>query len=616
MRCLALLLSLTSVTASAGEPLFPRSQYGSVDLRMPQSTISLESILGANPNYELIADYAPEDRIRQLARPVGRLDILLSAGGVSTCTASLLPGGYAITNHHCVPGDGANGVVMEASLLMGYLVEGIPTGTERFMIETKPVETNADLDYSIVRIVGVDPSVRWGSIRIDPRDPRPGESLVVVHHPAGLPQHVTRGGCRADAPTPVQGVDLRHRCDTFGGSSGSPIFSDGSGSVIGLHYAGSAVPGLGTINLAKRMSAIVAGSPLLTRILGAAPRPAEPAAVVVVPPRPTTDVVAAIRALPSPGSEPWDESVRGVLVAAFDQNGTATLDQPGELAGVGCAGWKVIDELVRQRWPAGLYQTYGFALGDDAWLGGALGIDPSLELAAAAVLDRCGLAAVAEARLSDPRALLVGLPPEAGWDRSAARVLVTSFDHDHSGAVDTEAEVAKLSCEVWGALEAKVQAIHHEPLSVIYGFDQGYVWMGYALGFGEGARQAGMSALRGCRVIQPSAPSAAGPVAVVEAILRVPAASDSWTAEVQRLLVMAFDRTGSGDLDQRGELDLVDCRVWRALDTTVRQQWQGTGVAWLYGFEPDAIWLGSTLGFDTSLRAPALAAIERCGLRR
>lgn len=607
-----LMLALLSLPALAGEPLFPRSQYGNVDLRMPQSTISLESILGANPNYELIADYAPEDRIRQMARPVGRLDILLAAGGVSTCTASLLPGGYAITNHHCVPGDGTHGAVLEASLLMGYLVEGIPTGTERFMIETTPVETNADLDYSIVRIVGVDPAVRWGSIRIDPRDPRPGESLVVVHHPAGLPQHVTRGGCRADAPTPVQGVDLRHRCDTFGGSSGSPIFSDGTGTVIGLHYAGSAIPGVGTINLAKRMSAIVGASQVLGKLVGTvAVKPPE-SPPPVEPPRPVVDVLAAIRALPAPGSETWDEGVRGVLVGALDRNGTGTLDQPGELAAVGCAGWKAMDELVRQRWPAGLYQTYGFAPGDDVWLGASLGIDPSLELASAAVLDRCGLAAVVEAH-SDPLALIRGLPADAGWDRSAARVLVPAYDADHSGAIDREAEVASLSCELWTALDERSRALHKTPLATIYGFDPGYVWVGHALGFGEGAREAGLSALRGCRL---TGQAAVAPGSVAEAILVIPTASESWTAEVQRVLVTAFDRNGSGSIDNRAELDAVDCRIWRTIDSTVRQQWQGTGVAWLYGFEPEAIWLGSTLGVATPLRGAGLAALERCGLRR
>ncbi|HMV70373.1 MAG TPA: hypothetical protein PKA64_26260 [Myxococcota bacterium] len=193
-------------------------------------------------------------------------------------------------------------------------------------------------------------------------------------------------------------------------------------------------------------------------------------------------------------------------------------------------------------------------------------------------------------------------------------MLLAAYDADRSGSIDRAAEVVGLPCAVWSELDAKVRALHHEPLASIYGFDPGYVWVGQPLGFTDAARQPGMSALRGCGLAGGGGPVA--PTEVAEAILRVPVASEAWAAQVQRVLLTAFDRNGSGDLDNRAELDAMDCRVWRTLDSAVRQQWQGTGLAWLYGFEPQAIWLGGTLGFDAPLRVPALAAIEACGLRR
>lgn len=68
--------------AIAGDILFGAFHYGEINLRLPQSVLHLENILGSAENFEPMADYNPDSRLRQLGRPVGRLDVLYSDDGV------------------------------------------------------------------------------------------------------------------------------------------------------------------------------------------------------------------------------------------------------------------------------------------------------------------------------------------------------------------------------------------------------------------------------------------------------------------------------------------------------------------------------------------------------
>jgi formylglycine-generating enzyme required for sulfatase activity len=273
MRVLAsLLLALVALDASAqGLTLFPASQYGKVSLNLPQSTtgmssVQLQNVLGRNQNFERLDSYREQDRFRRIALPVGRLDLLVNGpmgSGVANCTASIISARHIITNNHCFPE--GQGAVKQASLLMDFYSEDNEATAKRFEVKVVPVERNAALDFAIAEVSG-NPAATFGRIALEPRDPEPGESLLIIHHPMGMPKHMTRGGCRAHAPISVQGMDIRHRCDTLPGSSGSPILSEGSGRMIGLHYGGSPNPGPTTWNFGKRLSEISGRS----RVLAAA----------------------------------------------------------------------------------------------------------------------------------------------------------------------------------------------------------------------------------------------------------------------------------------------------------------------------------------------------------
>lgn len=266
---MAMLMQAPSAVADQAPVMFPAEQFGRASLNLPQSTIHLENVLGKNANFERLIDYSTTDRFRVLSNPVGRLDLLVQSNGrlgVITCTASIISHDHVLTNNHCAPGANDTDRIKKALLLMNFYGDDTEDAVDRYDLDLNPVEQDASLDYAIYKVIG-DPSARYGSITLNPRDPEPGESLVIIHHPAGLAKHLTRGGCRAVSPRAIRDTDILHRCDTLPGSSGSPIFASRSGQVIGLHYAGASTPTLASYNYGKRLARIARKSAIIGTIL-------------------------------------------------------------------------------------------------------------------------------------------------------------------------------------------------------------------------------------------------------------------------------------------------------------------------------------------------------------
>jgi len=231
---------ICSFTASAEDFYFPADQWGKANVSMPQSMRGLESIVSNQDNFEPIANFKDNNRYRKISKAVGRLDILLIKNGASACTyctASLIAQDRLITNYHCIPGLDNNYEVKKAALRMEYLSSD--KGGEVFEVELPALESNRDLDYSILKVKG-NPGAKYGVVPVKLKKPEPSESLFIIHHPAAQPKRISRRNCLALADNPVQGNDFRHRCDTLPGSSGSLIFSDDEDfEIVALHKAGS-----------------------------------------------------------------------------------------------------------------------------------------------------------------------------------------------------------------------------------------------------------------------------------------------------------------------------------------------------------------------------------------
>jgi hypothetical protein len=259
----------------------PASEYDHINVRTPQSLQARVESLQQSNDFERLVTFKEDSRYRRAGAPVGRLKMRKQDSngreGVGLCTASLISPEYALTNHHCIPGiDGWR--TLEAQIEMNYLDAKDTSRVRAFAIDVRPVETSEALDYTILRVAG-NPSAQFGTVKLASSPPGVQDALFVIQHPEGAPKIVSRKDC---AVRVLSAPDFVHTCDTLGGSSGSPIFSDESLEMVGLHFAGSEEG-----NYGKEMSELVHKSRILQGlVVVAAPAPAPAAANRPAPPEP------------------------------------------------------------------------------------------------------------------------------------------------------------------------------------------------------------------------------------------------------------------------------------------------------------------------------------------
>lgn len=278
-------LAFVGAQARAQIAVFDADDYGKTDLVLLESTGNASTYIAAHDGaFEPIRELPADDPIRRLAHAIGRVDILEqnASGGrdLVTCTGAILPGGWVLTNHHCIPEDAPH-KLLAASILTGYLVQG-DKDTRRYTLSIDPVDWHKVLDFSLVKMQDVPGDIlplQIGGVAVDPGDP-----LMVIHHPLGRPQVMTRFRCFATRDQ-EGGPILRHRCDTQPGSSGSILF-DRDMHPVALHHSGGMTPNDDhSFNKSTLLSAILRESNLLREITGnapagtanAAPAPARPA---------------------------------------------------------------------------------------------------------------------------------------------------------------------------------------------------------------------------------------------------------------------------------------------------------------------------------------------------
>ena len=298
----------TAPSARAQSIGFDPADYGRAQLPSRQTTGDAAAYVDQNKGaFEPISELDPKDGLAALARPIGRVDIVLRNARTgqqvgASCTGALLPGDYVLTNHHCLPQSGDLAPV-KASILMDYLtLDG--KGSRRFEIDPKPVEFDARLDYALARVAG-NPSAAYGTVRLSGETVPGNRSMLVIHHPIGRPKVMSRFRCFA-MKDQAEGPDLRHRCDTLGGSSGSLMF-DASVAGIALHKEGGLDPkDPSSFNKATRLSAILGRSRILSEIAASQGRPVAAAAPAGDAPAGTPPAKTGAAPSPRPADGPLD----------------------------------------------------------------------------------------------------------------------------------------------------------------------------------------------------------------------------------------------------------------------------------------------------------------------
>ena len=134
------------------------------------------------------------------------------------------------------------------------------------------------------------------------------------------------------------------------------------------------------------------------------------------------------------------------------------------------------------------------------WVGDALKFAESLRAHADGRLVGCGLGSGGTSSAGGPVGKIKSFPEggSGAWDDKVKVVIVQHFDTNGSGWVDTPGEVSAIPCDVWGAMDAGVKQSYSYGLRPIYGFEEGYNWIGYAVGFSESVRVQGDAALQRC----------------------------------------------------------------------------------------------------------------------
>lgn len=175
--------------------------------------------------------------------------------------------------------------------------------------------------------------------------------------------------------------------------------------------------------------------------------------------------------------------------------------EAAEVPAIACSMWQAIDGALQRERGTTLDARYGFAPGF-MFRGAALAIAPDAREAVRARL----LACVAMGGEGDPEGTgalvraLVDLPEptHASWDRLAAELLRGAYDRDESGALDRGDELTRVPCAVWVAFDEAALSGRNVPFMALYGFADGYAYVGDSLGVSLAMRGMAAELMRAC----------------------------------------------------------------------------------------------------------------------
>ncbi|CCH35473.1 serine protease [Actinosynnema sp. NPDC047251] len=206
------------------------------------ASVGPQSICGANDYKDAVCYQTSNPTEFGRTKAVAKL---LRNGG-SLCTAWRVgPNNKMLTNNHCF----TSGTGIEVWFNYQCATCGSTTSaTVTKVLVQSVLKTSTALDYTLFSVTNFADISSFGYLELDARVPAVGEEMYVIGHPAGklkklsLRDDQNAGGyCKVSAVR-VNGdsaqSDIAYRCDTEGGSSGSPVLSRQTHKVVGLHHWG------------------------------------------------------------------------------------------------------------------------------------------------------------------------------------------------------------------------------------------------------------------------------------------------------------------------------------------------------------------------------------------
>lgn len=266
LMALAAASSFTLGLPSAAQAqLYDAALFGQANLAISKESLGggADDVRQQGNTFEPIASFGENSAIRDYAKSVFRIDFITTEDGkrgVSVCTATLVAPQVLMTNAHCLSTESFD---VEEAIAWYNLIDQDGKEAQKFKIRTRAFESDAVLDYALVEILDplpdhVAPVPIKSNSQVDPLDP-----LMIVHHPRGLPQRLSRFRCVAVTETGQPDVILGHRCDTQHGSSGSLVVDENLIPVALHHRAGLQPDDPSSFNKATYLASILAVSSYL-----------------------------------------------------------------------------------------------------------------------------------------------------------------------------------------------------------------------------------------------------------------------------------------------------------------------------------------------------------------
>lgn len=191
-----------------------------------------------------------------MGHPVG----IYRVGGMS-CSGTLVSKDLFLTARHCSADCSA------ITVTFGHL-SGRQEETFNCIKIVEKGNSSTKQDYMIVQLNN-EPGLTWGWYEPSDRPMTVDETLLMIHHPSGLPMRVSQeDSCQFKSETAGM---LNHRCDTRPGSSGSAILVPDYlrpelTRVVGVHTLGGCGKDATSTNSGPAMSYLVTISPTLREL--------------------------------------------------------------------------------------------------------------------------------------------------------------------------------------------------------------------------------------------------------------------------------------------------------------------------------------------------------------
>lgn len=157
--------------------------------------------------------------------------------GASFCSGSLIAPDRVLTAGHCVDeSDPCESITIAFNYNASAADKWQTTFASEELYKCKKViareETISGLDYTVIQLDR--PAIGHAPVKLAKQDVAAGDAIYLLSHPSGMPLKLSS----SKGVKHIDGPRFTAEIDSFGGSSGGPIFSAKTNELVGILVAG------------------------------------------------------------------------------------------------------------------------------------------------------------------------------------------------------------------------------------------------------------------------------------------------------------------------------------------------------------------------------------------